>query len=64
VIFVKGRCGRCGGNLFWDQRDGSVRCLWCACYVVLDGASVKWKVLGKDGKPAWRILTPLVRIWK
>jgi hypothetical protein len=40
MIIVKGRCYRCGGNLFGDEEDGTVRCLACSCYVSSDANSL------------------------
>ena len=45
MLILRGRCGRCHGNLFWDEVDGDVRCLACGAILYPEGTTVlKWEI--------------------
>jgi hypothetical protein len=60
MMFVKGRCKSCNGNLFWDEEDGTVRCLACGMYASHNAEKVL--IRHPNGMPM-KIITPASRLF-
>jgi ribosomal protein S27E len=59
MIFIKGRCPRCNGNLTWDEIHGEVSCFQCSAVVRESGDSVRRVLRDSKGKLFVHHLKPI-----